>query len=145
MAVAVFDYGAWLSRYPEFAGAVDESRAASFFVESGLYLDNSDCSPVEDAATRLLLLNMLVAHIAALAGVLEPGGAPSGLVGRVSSASEGSVSVSAELGLEPGTAAWFQQSSYGLSFWQATKRWRSARYVPGPGYVADPWRAPWPR
>lgn len=134
MAVAVFDYAAWIVRYPELAGAVSEERAALFFAEAGLYLDNSDASIVQDAGLRLMLLNMLVAHIAVLAGALEPGGRPTGLVGRVSSASEGAVSVQTDTGLTPGTAVWFQQTAYGLSFWQATKPYRSARYVPAAAY-----------
>lgn len=138
MTVAVFDYAAWVARYPEF-GAVSEQRAALFFAEAGLYLDNTDASPVQDVAVRLVLLNMVTAHIAALSGALNADGKPSGLVGRVSSASEGSVSVSTELGLVPGSAVWFQQTSYGLSFWQATKGYRSAVYVAPQPYNFEPW------
>lgn len=145
MAVAVFDYAAWVARYPEF-GAVSEQRAALFFAEAGLYLDNTDASPVQDVAMRLVLLNMATAHIAALSGALNADGKPSGLVGRVSSASEGSVSVSTELGLVPGSAVWFQQTSYGLSFWQATKGYRSAVYVAPQPYNFEPWAgATWRR
>lgn len=138
MAVAVFDYAAWVARYPEF-GAVSEQRAALFFAEAGLYLDNTDASPVQDVAMRLVLLNMATAHIAALSGALNADGKPSGLVGRVSSASEGSVSVSTELGLVPGSAVWFQQTSYGLAFWQATKGYRGAVYVAPQPYNFEPW------
>ncbi|MDE2434732.1 MAG: DUF4054 domain-containing protein [Sphingomonadales bacterium] len=137
MAIAVFDYAAWSSRYPEFAGGVDANRAALFFAEAGLYLDNTDASPVSDVATRLMLLNMLVAHIAVLAGGLEPDGKPTGVVGRVSGASEGSVSLTIETGLLPGTAVWFQQTPYGLSFWQATLNLRQARYIPAPAYISQ--------
>lgn len=137
MAVAVFDYAAWAARYPELAGAVSEQLAASLFVEAGLYLDNTDCSPVQDVSIRLVLLNMIVAHLAVLGGALD-GGAPSGVVGRVSSATEGSVSVTSELNLESGTAAWFAQTQYGLSFWQAAKRYRGMHYRPGPRPVFDP-------
>lgn len=145
MAIVVFDYTTWSTRYPEFTGAVDENRAALFFAEAGLYLDNTDGSPVQDVTIRSMLLGMLTAHIAALSGALEPGGVPSGMVGRISSASEGSVSVTADSGLAPGTAAWFQQTSYGLSFWQATKSVRSARYVPAAPYLMNPWRGAWRR
>jgi hypothetical protein len=138
MAVAEFNYSAWIARYPEFMGAVSEERAALFFAEAGLYLDNTDASIVQDVAVRLLLLNMLVAHIAVLAGALEPDGKPSGLVGRVSSASEGAVSVSTDSGLMPGTAVWFQQTAYGLTFWQASKPYRSARYVAPVPYNFEP-------
>jgi hypothetical protein len=137
MTVAVFDYAAWTARYPEM-GAVGSTQAALFFAEAGLYLDSSDTSPVP-VGPRLMLLNMLTAHIASLSGALQPTGVPSGQVGAVSSASEGSVSVSFDTGLMPGTAQWYRQTPYGLSFWQATKPLRSALYVPAPAYPADPW------
>lgn len=137
MAVAVFNYRDWLARYPEF-GAVSERRAALFFAEAGLYLDNSDASPVGDVGRRLMLLNMLTAHIAALNGGLEADGSPSGTVGAITSATEGSVSVSFDSGLQPGTAPWFRQTQYGLSFWQATRGLRLAFYVPGPNPNFEP-------
>lgn len=133
MATAAFNYAAWTTRYPEF-GAVSEQLAALFFSEATLYLDNTDASPVQDVSKRLMLLNMLTAHIAALSGA---GGRDAGMVGRVSSASEGSVSVSTDSGLAAGTAPWFQQTSYGLSFWQATKTYRSATYVAAPAYTFE--------
>jgi len=136
MAIAAFDYAAWVLRYPEF-GAVSAERAALFFAEAGLYLDNTDASPVGDVTYRGVLLNMLTAHIAALSGALEADGKPSGLVGRISSASEGQVSVSVDAGALPGSAAWFTQTPYGLAYWQATKRLRGASYVPAPPYNFD--------
>lgn len=145
MAIAVFNYAAWSQRYPELKGAVSEELAALYFSEAGLYLNNTDCSIVQDVGNRLVMLNMLVAHIAALGGALEPDGKPSGMVGRVASATEGSVSVSFDSGLAPGTAAWFQQTTYGLSFWQASKPYRTARYVPAAPYNPNPWRSPWQR
>jgi hypothetical protein len=141
MASAVFSYAAWTARYPEF-GAVDSELAALFFAEATLYLDNTDASPVGDVTQRLMLLNMLTAHIAALAG---QSGRDAGAVGRVSGATEGSVSVQFDSGLTPGTAAWFQQTSYGLAFWQATKSLRSATYIAAPSYQFERrvpgWRA----
>lgn len=145
MAVAVFDYTAWVTRYPEF-GAVSSQRAALFFAEAALYLDNTDASPVSDAGQRLVLLNMLTAHVAALGGALEADSKP-GPVGRVSSASEGGVSVSFDAGALPGSAAWYQQTAYGLSFWQATRRFRSATYVAPTPYAFErpAGYASWPR
>lgn len=133
MAQAVFNYAAWAARYPEFAG-VDEALANLYFAEASLYCDNSDASPVTDLTVRLLLLNMLTAHIAALAGA---GGRSADQVGRVSSATEGSVSVTLDAGALPGSAAWFQQTQYGMAFWQASRGYRSAVYVPAPAYVFE--------
>lgn len=145
MAIAVFDYTAWVQRYPEFGGRVDADRAASLFAEAGLYLDNTDASRVEDPAQRLILLNMVVAHLAALSGALEDGGKPTGLVGRVTSATQGSVSVSVDTGLMPGAAAWWNQTPYGLSFWAATRRYRQAVYRAPAPYQFERSRPVWPR
>lgn len=144
MAIAVFDYTAWAARYPELAGAVSESLAASLFAEAGLYLDNTDASIVADPAMRLILLNMIVAHLAVMGGALS-GGTPTGQVGRVSEATEGSVSVKLDTGLSPGTAAWWSLTGYGFNFWAATKRYRTMHYRPGPRPIFDPVRSPWRR
>ena len=141
MAVAVFDYTAWQTRYPEFNGAVSAELAALLFDEAGLlYLNNTDASPVADVARRLLLLNMIVAHLAAVSGALEVGGKPTGIVGRVTEATEGSVSVKAAT-FAPGTSDWWSITSYGFAFWTATKRLRSARYVPAAPLMQEPFGA----
>ncbi len=131
-AVAVFSYSAWVARYPEFA-AVPEATAEAYFSEATLYLSNDGGSPVPDtkAAVQLMLLNMLTAHLAQL-NWTPSGAQPSQIVGRIASATEGSVSVSADLTIQAGSAAWFTQTKYGLAFWQATAAYRTARYRPGP-------------
>jgi hypothetical protein len=127
-AVASFNYAAWIARYPEFA-SVSSGQATMLFSEATLYLANDGSGPVADAGQQLTLLNMLTAHIAALyVGV--SGQPPSGLVGRINSATEGSVSASAEMPALPGSAAWFAQTPYGMSFYAATAPYRSMRYIP---------------
>lgn len=129
MAIVVFDINAFRERYPEF-DTVSGTLLNAYFVEATVYLDNTDCSPVTDVNVRAVYLNMLVAHIAALnSGV--GGQKPSGLVGRVSSASEGSVSVSTgEVPVSP-SSWWYLQTPYGAAYWQATAAYRTVRYVPG--------------
>lgn len=128
MAAVVFDPVAFKAAYPEF-GAVPDATLEGYFVRSQLFLANQDC-PVQGEAKRLLLCWLLVAHIAQLSGALNPGGIP-GPVGRTSSATEGSVSVSLEFNVNMG-ASWFIQTSYGAQFWQATAYLRSFRYVARP-------------
>lgn len=132
MAIATFNATAFKVRYPAFA-LVSDAYLQACFNESGLYLSNTDCSPVQDIAQRTQLLWMLTAHIAYLSGALNPQGAGGGPnpVGRTSSATEGSVSVSLEYGV-PGTASWFTQTQWGAAFWQATLSLRSFRYMPRP-------------
>ena len=146
MAIAAFSYGVWALRFPRLAPNVPEALAASYFVEATLYLDNTDESPVADVGQRGLLLNLLVAHIAAVNGA--EGAGAQGLVGRIASATEGSVSLSTEYQLSPGSdmAAWLSQTPYGAQYWAATARYRQFHYVPGfqpflgvPGFDGQGW------
>lgn len=128
MAAVVFVPADFKVAYPEF-GVVPDAALNAYFARAQLYLANEDC-PVQDEAKRLLLFWLLVAHIAQLSGALNPGGIP-GPVGRTSSATEGSVSVSLEFNATMG-ASWFVQTSYGAQFWAATAYLRSFRYVARP-------------
>lgn len=133
MAVVTFDYAAWVMRYPEFSGSVQPGLAQAYFDEATGILDNTDSSNVTDTTVRLRLLNMLTAHIAALSGCNA-----SPLVGRIASASEGSVSVTAEYNGD-NRAAWFNQTKYGAAYWQAMRGlWQGPRYVPGFQPIFDP-------
>ncbi len=143
--VVVFSYATWIATYPEFA-SVSEPTAQGYFNQATLYLDNTACSLVQDVGKRAVLLNMLTAHIAALAAKnTTPGG---GLVGRIDSATEGSVSVHADMPGVTANSAWFMQTPYGASYWQATAQYRTMRYVPGPVTPIPfgwPYAAPWVR
>lgn len=132
MAIVVFDPVAFRTRYPEFYRTTDQSSISddyltACFNEAGLYLSNTDCSPVQDITRRTLLLWMLTAHIAFVGGCFNNDGQPRPN-GRLSQAAEGSVSAAFE-GSLPGTGAWFQQSQYGAAFYQATSKLRGFRYV----------------
>ena len=130
--VAVWNPGLFLARYPEFTSAYNgnPTKFASYFVEAGLYMNNTATSWMQDIPTRLMLLNMLVAHISFLAGDLSADG-QARPVGRVSAAGEGSVNATFDFTpATPGSGAWFEQSQYGAAFWQATTNRRGARYVP---------------
>lgn len=129
MAVVVFDLAGFRVRYPEFA-SLSDALLNAYFLEATLYLDNTDGSIVSDITIRSPLLNMITAHVAALNGGVN-GQAATDLVGRISSASEGSVSVSAEMGPPSGSSAWFMQTRYGSAFWQASSAYRTFQYFPG--------------
>lgn len=139
MPAAVFDYALWSARYPELAASVDEPLAQAYFDEAGLYLDNTDASPVTNVAIRLQYLNMLVAHLAKLFSTIG-GVAPSGLIGRVTSATEGSVTVKvAEMSATSDLAFFFEQTPYGLNFWVATAAYRTFQYIPGDDRSYEPY------
>jgi len=129
--IVVFDYTGWSVRYPELASTTIQALAQAYFDNDAvLFLDNSACSPVPDVTKRAALLNMIVAHIASLNSRTADGQAASPLVGRITNASEGSVSVAVDMPA-PDSAAWWMQTKYGAAYWQATASLRTARYVPG--------------
>lgn len=125
MASVVFDPAVFKVRYPEFS-AISDSQLDAYFTEATFYLSNANNSLVQNLQRRALLLNMLTAHVAFLGGVLSADGLPKP-VGRLSQASEGSVSASFE-GAPAGSAQWYQQTQYGAAFWQATSALRGFRY-----------------
>jgi hypothetical protein len=137
--IVIFDYPHWMAAYPEFA-AVTQPRAQGFFDQACVFCDNTACSPVPyNPGPRAIYLDMLTAHIAALSGGLDPcgvvaGGSGAGVVGRITSASEGSVSVSVgDMGQGDGpNAAWYYQTRYGAMYWTATAQYRTWQYFLGP-------------
>ena len=133
-----FDLPTFLARYPEFTNTVNSTNGPLFFAEATLYCDNSDCSPVADLTVRALLLNMLTAHIAQMAvgSSIQP---VSPIVGRINSATEGSVTVQAVMDLQPGSAAWYQQTRYGAAYWTASGPFRMGMYFPGCVRNEDPY------
>lgn len=141
--VVAFSYAAWVARYPEFS-AVSEATATAYFAEACIYHRNDITGVVNDATIQSALLNMVTAHIAARysqsQGSPNPGAAQdaNSPVGRINSASEGSVSVQTEYASEtPGSMAWFAQSKYGADYWAATKAYRSMRYRASPTVVVN--------
>jgi hypothetical protein len=142
MAAVVFDYAGWSTRYPELATYVAQPLAAAYFSEATLYVDNTACSPITDDSVggqRYMILNMVTAHIAALNAPLnfQPS---SPLVGRISNATQGSVSVQTEYATQvPGSMAWFTQTKYGAAAWQAMAQFRTFRYVHGHERNMDPY------
>ncbi|EJT9650293.1 DUF4054 domain-containing protein [Salmonella enterica] len=129
MGVVTFDPAAFKLRYPEFS-SLDDALLQQYFTQATIYLDNTDFSRVSDSAVRAMLLNMLVAHIAFLYSGAN-GQSPSGLVGRIDSASEGSVSVHAEMPGVNANSAWYMQTKYGADYWNATAPFRTFQYISG--------------
>lgn len=117
--------------YPEFTGLTDGQLITCFNLAT-LALSNTCSGRVFNAALRESLLNLLTAHIAKLqygtndgAGNISP---PQGIVGRINSATEGQVSVTAEM-VATARNAWYLQTQYGAMYWTMTARFRTAIYV----------------
>lgn len=140
MGVSVaFDYDAWLLAFPEFS-AVGKPAAQGYFDMATMYHSNDGRGPVKTAAIQSQLLNLVTAHIAQLFAPPSDGSEPSQVVGRISSASEGSVSVSTEYKMpDSATEAWFNQTKYGASYWAATALFRVFQYRAPSARNFDPW------
>jgi len=147
--VVAFDWGFFQGAFPELASSVTMQQAQGYFNRAALLCDNTSMSPICDSSVggqRYTLLHLLTAHITALNAPLN--GAPSSpLVGRVTNATEGSVSVQADMPNQPQAAAWYQQTKYGAEYWAATAQYRKFLYVrphvrstePYPWLFQDPW------
>jgi hypothetical protein len=71
---------------------------------------------------------------------------PLGIVGRISDAAEGDVSVSAQWEAPPSAGqAYFIQTKYGADYWTMTARYRTAQFIPAPASAYNPLRGlgPW--
>jgi len=128
--IVTFDPAAFKARYPEFAG-VENGTLELYFAEATIYHRNDGTGPVSTAAVQSSLLNMLTAHIAARYATVA-GVAPSNLVGRISQATQGSVTVAADYGTtQSENEAWYNQTKYGADYWRATAIFRGFHYVTG--------------
>jgi len=112
-----FDFSEFATRYPEFA-AVSPSLLAAKWDEADLYFTN-DLTRITDVGRLRILFDMLTAHIAFIGGALEADGKPRP-VGRLSNASEGTVSAAFDYNADAGSESWFLQTQYGAAFWRAT-------------------------
>lgn len=120
----VFDTTEFRSQYREF-GAVGDLPLALYFDFATTKLSNSKSSVVKDAAIRKRLLYLLVAHIASLFARPDR-------VGRINDATEGTVNAHLDWSTHVSEAqAYYDQTQYGVLFWQLTAPFRTFRYVPG--------------
>jgi hypothetical protein len=129
-AAVQFDYPTWAARYPELAASVNQPLAQTYWDEAALFVPCDLIMSSSLASSLAVLLNMVTAHIAALYAPLNGQASPT-LVGRVSSATTGTVTVQTDFQASA-SGAWYNQTKYGAQYWEATKALRSAQYVPGP-------------
>lgn len=132
MAQVVFVPADFIEAYPEFTGTPDARLDILFEIAEQSLLDNTDNSPVMDIPYRTQLFYMLVAHLLTIYKVAPAQGqGNSRPPGRISSATEGSVSSGFEYSMPAGSAmaAWYLQTPYGAMFWTATAQFRSAIYM----------------
>lgn len=122
MNVVIFDADEFLSLYPQFQNVFTHEQLGIFFNAACLLLDNTENSKVTDLTERKTLLYMLVCHIA----TLQQRG--TGMVGLLTSATEGKVSVN--LQAYTSNPNWYSQTQCGSMFWLATAKYRvGMRYI----------------
>lgn len=139
-----FNYAVWVVRFPVFAN-VSEPLAQAFFDDAGLLCTNSRQNPAFPNGTLPALLNLLTAHIAWLEAPRDANDLPastgtpaSPLVGRISSATQGSVSVQTDAGdanAGSPSEAWYLQTTWGAFYWAATAQYRTGHYLARPTIV----------
>ena len=130
--IATFVSADFRAAYPAFALNPSDPTLQTYFDLAGeVWWRNDGTSPVRTVTLQTKLMYMLTAHVTFLFS--GPDGLnTSDIVGRVSSTTEGSVTVASEYA-STNNSQWFDQSPYGAAFWQATAAFRSGgRFIPGP-------------
>ncbi len=147
--VVQFDYPSWAALFPQFA-RLSQAQVTQYWGLATAFVRNDGGGPVNTPTIQTSLLNLATAHMCALLGPYVPGadGSPAQpgnpLVGRINSASEGSVSVATENQYPPGSSQFWQQSQYGSMFWVMSAPFRTFRYIPGVVRNQNPWPI-WPQ
>ncbi len=130
-----FDPAAFYAQFPELSTVPSQQLAGYYNVVANGMIDNSACSVIPDQPPGAGVLSQAMmwatAHLAKLFATVN-GQAPSGLVGRISSAAEGSVNVSTDLKIEAQSAQFWITTNYGLMVWQMLGPYRTALWVSGP-------------
>lgn len=161
--IITFSFPAFTQMFPEFAPPrLSAVQATTYFNLATQFVRNDGNGPVPDTQTQTNLLYLATAHIAQLLGPSQPGGTTPGrdpsVVGAITNANEGSVSVAVKNDQPPGSAQWWNSTQYGAMCWLAMAPFRIARYLPGPVRPEDPfppfglggwgpgsWSGGWPR
>jgi len=148
-----FSWATFIALFPEFS-CMNEPQGQAYFDLAGIYVENSTRNPLWCYGVLPQVMLLVTAHIAWLMAPRDANGnpaqtgtVPGQIVGRINSASQGSVSVGTTLDGEPGSPseAWYAQTRYGLMAWQAMAVGRSFRYTVSPTLVGGPVfpGAPW--
>ena len=126
--IVSFDIAQWRLLFPEFSNVTDAQLNGPVWTMAQQYCRNDGGGPVCDPAMQTELLNLMVAHIAQMlyGSTTSPA---TGLAGAISSATEGSVSVSVSVVVNTSNQ-FFMTTKYGQLFWQLSLPFRSARYWP---------------
>ncbi|WP_347220347.1 DUF4054 domain-containing protein [Chryseobacterium sp.] len=127
--IFVFDPAEFKELYPQFSKFTDKQLQWFFDQVENTVLDNTATSCI-DVKTRRKLFYYLVAHVAELQGRIDSRN--SSLIGRVSSATEGSVSINTDFPTSVGKlSSWLNQTPYGVSYLAMISPYLSALWFNG--------------
>lgn len=135
--IVTFNYDNWVQLFPQFS-YITAPMAQNFFNAATNYCRNDGGGPVCNPNQKIWLLNLLTAHLVQLFANASNGQPPSPLVGRISNASEGSVSVGTDYPSNP-SSAWYNQTPFGAAYFEGIKPFRTFRYMPGVVRNQQPW------
>jgi hypothetical protein len=143
----IFSYEMWVGLFPEFASVSSTQGSAYFLRATNTFAANSCTNPAFGDGRLEYLLYLATSHVAYLSCPKDANGNPaatgtegSQLVGRISSASEGSVSVATEYqvgGDMDQLSAYLDQSKYGAEYYAAISNYRTAVYLANPTRVVN--------
>jgi hypothetical protein len=130
MGISVpFVFDVWASAYPMFSNIDQNTIQAVVLPLAQSYHRNDGGGPINDPVIQTQALWLAVAHVAQLMfGSTTQEASP--LVGRVSNATEGSISVTAEYNDKNPAGAWWEQTTYGAAYWQLIKSYAMGFYHP---------------
>jgi hypothetical protein len=141
----IYNLQTFLGIFPEFSGLNSTQCQAYFTRATGSIIGNSCTNPAFNDGNLPYLVYLATAHVAWLNSPKDANGNPaatgapaSPLVGRISTASEGSVSVATEYPLDGGSSAeekYLAQTKYGVELWAALAPYRTAQYAARPTIV----------
>lgn len=126
------NFDAWIAQFPEFSNTVSEVQFQLWLVVATTLHRNDGGGPVSNVQSQTVLLSLALAHLCFI--YLGTNTQPSAqVVGRINSASEGSVAVTTDYGANVSQSeAFWTQSKYGALYFQMTSVYRVMRYIPNP-------------
>lgn len=151
-----FSFATWTALFPEFTPVGATLGQAYFTIATATIIANSTTNPANGDGNLSFLVYLATSHVAWLRSPKDANGNPAAtgapqpaqLVGRISSASEGSVSTSLDFPIGADAAAqekYLAQTQYGVLLWAALAPYRTVRYLARPTIVRNGFfpRFPW--
>ena len=134
-----FSYETWIAMFPEFSQLTSDQGAGYFMRATTSIVANAISNPAYGDGKLPGLIYLATSHVAWLNCPRDTNGNPaatgqpgSPLVGRISSAQEGSVNVQTEWevgGAQTQLDAYLQQTKYGVEYLAGIGPYRTARYL----------------